>query len=84
MSVIASILEILLRVVQLLIFARVILAFFPINRKSAVVSIPYAFTEPIILPFRSLLFLIKPLERLPFDISPIVVFLLLELLIALI
>ena len=84
MAVIALILQILLRVLQLLIFARVILAFFPIYRKSAVVSIPYAFTEPIIMPVRSLLFLIKPLERLPFDISPIVVFLLLELVIALI
>ena len=84
MAVIALILQILLRVLQLLIFARVSLAFFPIDRKSAVVSIPYAFTEPIIMPVRSLLFLIKPLERLPFDISPIVVFLLLELVIALI
>ncbi len=84
MSIVASILEILLRVLQLLIFARVILSFFPINRKSIVVSVPYAITEPIILPMRSLLFLIKPLKRLPFDISPIVVFLLLELLIALI
>ncbi len=84
MSIVASVLEILLRVVQLLIFARVILAFFPINRKSAVVSVSYAITEPIIMPVRSLLFLIKPLKRLPFDISPIVVFLLLELLIALI
>ena len=84
MSVVASVLEILLRVVQLMIFARIILAFFPINRKNIFVSVPFAITEPIILPMRSLLFLIKPLKRLPFDISPVVVFLLLELLIALI
>jgi uncharacterized protein YggT (Ycf19 family) len=84
MSTLAIILEILLRGIQLLIFARVILAFFPIDRKSAFVSVPYAFTEPVIMPARSLLFLIRPLKRIPFDISPIVVFLLLELLIALI
>jgi len=84
MATLAIILEILLRAIQLLIFARIILAFLPIDKKSTAATIPYAFTEPIILPTRSLLFLIRPLARLPFDISPIVVFLLLELLIALI
>ena len=84
MSILAIILEVLLRAIQLLLFARVILAFFSFVRKSTLVSVPYAVTEPIILPVRSLLFLIRPLKRLPFDLSPIVVFLLLELLIALI
>ena len=36
------------------------------------------------MPVRSLLFMIGPIKRLPLDISPVVVFLLIELLIALI
>ena len=84
MSVIALILKILLRGMQLLIFARIILAFFPANRKSIALSVPYAVTEPVVMPVRSLLFMIGPIKRLPLDISPVVVFALIELLIALI
>ena len=60
------------------------MAFFPTKRKSLLLSVPYAVTEPVIMPVRGLLFKLRAIERLPFDISPVVVFLLLELLIALI
>ena len=73
----------LLRLIQLLLFARAILSWFPIGGTNPVVRFLYMATEPFLTPVRSLLRRFEFLRRMPFDFSILVVYFLIELLISL-
>lgn len=69
------------KVLDGLIFVRVILSWFPIRKDSAPVQLLYALTEPILGPIRNILFK-SPLggPGMMLDFSPIIAFFLIEVL----
>ena len=81
---IAQVFAALLRAVQILLFAGVLLTWFPVDSDSRFVRLIHTCTVPILMPVRALLSRIRFLRKIPFDFSYIVVFLLLELIIRLI
>lgn len=74
----------LLRAIQILLFAGVLLTWFPVDPNSRFIRLVHTCTAPILMPVRALLSKIRFLRNIPFDFSYIVVFLLLELIIRLI
>lgn len=70
-----------LRFIELAIFARVIISWLPIPRDNVVIRFIYQITEPIMAPIRGIIersALGKSLQMI--DLSPIVAFLLIDLL----
>lgn len=59
-----------------LILARIFLSWIPVDHYNPVVQFIYKITEPVLAPFR----IILPLGSMGFDLSPIIVFFLLNLL----
>lgn len=64
------------RLYSYLILARIFLTWIPIDHYNPVVQFIYKITEPILAPFR----IILPLGNVGLDLSPIIVFFLLNLL----
>ncbi|MHC2994844.1 MAG: YggT family protein [Candidatus Atribacteria bacterium] len=64
------------RLYSYLILARIFLTWIPIDQYNPVVQFIYKITEPILAPFR----IILPLGNVGLDLSPIIVFFLLNLL----
>ena len=64
------------RIYSYLILARIFLTWIPVDHYNPVVQFIYKITEPILAPFR----IILPLGNVGFDLSPIIVFFLLNLL----
>jgi YggT family protein len=67
----------------LILFARVILSWFPISEGSAmasIYSILYSLTEPVLAPMRRMIPALR-MGGMGLDISPIIVFLVLQLLV---
>jgi len=64
------------RLYSYLILARIFLSWIPVDHYNPVVQFIYKITEPILVPFR----IILPLGSMGFDLSPIIVFFLLNLL----
>lgn len=81
---IAQVFAALLRAIQILLFAGVLLTWFPVDPDSWFIRIVHTCTAPILMPVRALLSRIRYLRNIPFDFSYVVVFLLLELIIRLI
>jgi len=80
-GLIASITMVALRVIQILLFARAILSWFPHDNKlSGIMELLYNLTEPVLLPVRTLLFKIPGMNRFPLDFSLIIVYMIIELL----
>ncbi len=78
---IATIAMVALRVIEILLFARAILSWFPNDGKmSGVMELLYSLTEPILLPIRTLLFKIPGMNRFPLDFSVIIVYIIIEVL----
>lgn len=77
------ILAALLRVLQILLFVCVLMTWFPVDRDTRFIRFVRACTEPVVMPVRAVLSKIRFLEKIPFDFSYVVVFLVLELLIRL-
>lgn len=77
---IITLIRLILRLFEILLFIRAILSWFPIDRDNVVSRFLESATEPILLPVRKLLFRIPALQNFPFDLSYIVVFLLIQLL----
>ena len=59
-----------------LILARIFLSWIPVDHYNPIVQFIYKITEPVLAPFR----IILPLGSMGFDLSPIIVFFLLNLL----
>jgi len=64
------------RIYSYVILARIFLSWFPVDRSNPIVRFIYQITEPILAPFRVIL----PLGGMGIDLSPIIVYFLLNLL----
>ena len=76
----SAIVHILLSVLELCMFARMILSFFPPEEESKIEIFLYAVTEPLIIPVRAVLNRFEAIASLPLDISFFVTALLLSFL----
>lgn len=76
MYFIINIINIVFRIYSYLILARIFLSWLPVDRTNHIVSVIYQVTEPILAPFRVIL----PMGGMGLDLSPIIVFFLLNLL----
>ncbi len=84
MQIIVRIVVLLLRMMEALLVLRAILSWFPMRGESPVRQFLYMMTEPLVSPVRTLLYRLFPgLERFPFDISFLIVFVVIQLLISL-
>lgn len=71
--------SLILRLLQVMLFLRAILSWFPMEQDNPIMRIVYEVTEPLILPVRTLLYRMFPaMQRFPIDISFLVVFILVE------
>ncbi len=83
LSLAISLASLILRLFQVMLFLRAILSWFPIEQDHPIVRVTYAVTEPLMLPVRSFLFRMFPaLQRFPLDISFLIIYLLVELLLS--
>lgn len=69
----------LLHLLQWLLVFRAIISWFPQVQQSFVGELLYTVTEPMIAPFRGLLDRFESLRVMPLDFSPVLAFLVLEL-----
>jgi YggT family protein len=76
MYVLINIIDNLFRIYGYIILARIFLSWFRVDRTNPVVRFIYQVTEPVLAPFRVIL----PLGGMGIDLSPIIVFFLLNLL----
>ncbi len=76
MFLLIQIINTVFRIYSYLILARIFLTWIPIDRYNPVVQFIYKVTEPVLAPFR----IILPLGGMGLDLSPIIVFFLLNLL----
>lgn len=75
-----TLIHLILRLFEILLFIRAVLSWFPISRDNVVSRFLESATEPLLLPVRKLLYRIPALQNFPLDLSYIVVFLLIQLL----
>jgi len=76
MFVIINAINILFRIYSYVILARIFISWLPIDRTNPIIRLIYQITEPVLAPFR----IILPLGGMGIDLSPIIVFFLLNLL----
>ena len=70
----------IIRILEFLMFARAIFSWFPQMQNSSIAEFLYMVTEPIILPFRSLLDRFRGMRMMPIDLSFLCAFVALEFL----
>ena len=73
-----------LKLFEILIVIRAILSWFPDARRTTFAKVIHNITEPIYKPVRNLLAKSIFNERIPFDISPIIIILIIELILQII
>ena len=78
--VVSGVVSLFLTILQLLMFVRAILSWFPLDEGNAVTAFLHAVTEPFILPVRALLERIEFFASSPIDLSFFITFLLLSFL----
>jgi YggT family protein len=76
MFLLIEIINLVFRLYSYAILARIALSWIPLERNNLVVQFIYKITEPILAPFR----IILPLGGMGLDLSPIIVFFLINLL----
>jgi len=76
MYILITIINLVFRIYSNIILARIILSWFPGSYYHPIVKFIYLITEPILAPFR----IILPLGNVGLDLSPIIVFFLLNIL----
>lgn len=76
MFVIINAINILFRIYSYIILARIFISWLPVDRTNPIIRLIYQITEPVLAPFRVIL----PLGGMGIDLSPIIVFFLLNLL----
>lgn len=77
---VSTIASLLITFLQLMMFVRAIMSWFPVDDDNVILRFAYAVTEPFIYPVRLLLDRIPSLREMPIDIAFSVTFLLLFLL----
>lgn len=75
---VARFLFVFLRLFELFFIARVIISWLPLDYSNPIVRFLYTFTEPILTPIRNFLFRFRFFQTLPIDFSPLLVFVLLD------
>ena len=70
--------DVLLTVIEVLIFLRVIMSWFPVARENPLVNFLYVITEPILGPIRTLIQKSAFGSNFMFDLSPIIVWLIIR------
>lgn len=76
MYLLINIINNVFRIYSYVILARIFLSWFPVDRSNPIVRFIYQITEPVLAPFR----IILPLGGMGIDLSPIIVYFLLNLL----
>ncbi len=76
MIIVTNIINILFRIYSYIILIRIFLSWLPVDHSNPIVRFIYRVTEPILAPFR----VIIPIGAMGLDLSPIIVFFLLNLL----
>lgn len=76
MNILINIINLLFRIYSYFILARIFLSWVPADRSNPVIKFIYQVTEPILAPFR----IIIPLGGVGIDLSPMIVYFLLNLL----
>ena len=76
MFLLIQIINTIFRIYSYLILARIFLSWIPIDRYNPIIQFIYKVTEPILAPFR----IILPLGNVGLDLSPIIVFFLINFL----
>ncbi len=76
MIIVINVINILFRIYSYIILARIFLSWLPVDHANPIVNFIYRVTEPILAPFR----VIIPLGGMGLDLSPVIVFFLLNLL----
>ena len=71
-----NIINIVFRIYSYIILARIFLSWLPVDRSNPIIKLIYQATEPILAPFR----VIIPLGGMGIDLSPIIVYFLLNML----
>ncbi len=69
----------LIGAIQLMMMARAIISWFPVDEDNPIVAFLYAVTEPVIMPVRSLIERFGWFEGLPIDMSFFITFILLSI-----
>jgi len=72
-------LNIVITVIEIAIFARVIISWLPISRENRLIILLYQITEPILAPIRAIIQRSALGRNMMFDFSPIIAFLLIRL-----
>lgn len=75
--IVSTVASLLISFLQLMMFVRAILSWFPVDEDSAILRFAYGVTEPFIYPVRLLIDRIPSLSEMPIDISFSITFLLL-------
>ena len=78
--IIAKAISYLFNIIQIAVLVRCVLSFLPQYERSAFGRFIMTFTEPILAPCRNLWYKFSFARNLPFDLSPIIALLLLQLL----
>ncbi len=78
--IVASVANLLISVIQILMTVRAILSWFPLNEDNAFVNFLYGATEPFIVPVRILLERFSFFRSMPIDMSFLITFFLLSFL----
>jgi len=68
-----------LRLFELFFIGRVIISWLPLDYSNPIVRFLYTFTEPVLAPFRNFLLRFRFFQSLPIDFSPLLVFVLLDI-----
>ena len=78
--IVSGVVSLFLTILQLLMFARAILSWLPLDEGNPILTFLHAVTEPFILPVRALLERIEFFASSPIDLSFFITFLLLSFL----
>jgi len=79
LSLAITLASLILRLLQVMLFLRAVLSWFPLEQDNLIVRITYEVTEPLILPVRTMLYRMFPaMQNFPIDISFLIIFMLVE------
>ncbi len=75
MFTLIRVINLVFQIYSYLVLARILLSWFPVDRKNPIVEFIYEITEPILAPFR----VVIPIGMMGLDLSPILAFFFLDI-----